>query len=812
MKISFRWLGRHIDLDGLTPDEVANDLTLSTAEVEGVERWAPHLADVVVGHVLERGQHPNADRLSVCRVEVGGDEPLGIVCGAPNVDAGQRVAVARVGTVLPGGVKLKRSKIRGVESQGMICSERELELGDDHDGIWVLPSDLPIGAPVAEALDADDWIIEIDNKSLTHRPDLWGHRGIAAELAAIYRRPLKELDTSLPTASPGEPEGAAVPVDVQDPGCARFLAIPLAGVANGPSPGWLKRLLLAVGQRPIDLCVDVSNFVMLDLGQPNHLFDRRQISPEGIRVRAARDGERLTTLDDVERALEPTDLLVCSGDEPVALAGVMGGAGSMVQADTSELLLEVANFDPVRVRRTSARLGLRTDASARFEKSLDPTLCERAAGHVVRTLQAIQPALRLAGPVTDAGAWTDPARTIELDPERVRALLGVAIGDDDIVDILGRLGFGVRPAGARLEVRVPSARATKDVTIPEDLIEEVGRIWRYGNVPEARVRGELVPPPPDPRRDLVRRLADRLAGPARFREQISYSFHSDELLSRLGLAGEPHVRARNPVAEGLGAIRRSVAPTLVGLLAHNLRQRDEVRLFEIGKGYRPEEPRERGQPGERHELAIVWAAPDPGPRARFDANRLLSLRGVLEDLLTAVDRAAPRFERAGELPGWANPARGLDLCGSAAEDGAELRLGRLFELDPGVARELGVEADVAIAELSIDALLRAARRGPAYRPLPRFPGVKVDVALSAPGDVTADRIAAAIDQAGKGLVAERELFDVYTGDAVGGGRRSLAWHVLLQSPDKTLSDKETHKFLGRLERLVADLGGELRKD
>jgi len=807
LKISYRWLGRHVDLDGITPDEVANGLTLSTAEVEGLERWAPHLADVVVGHVTSRKPHPNADRLSVCEVDVGDGDPLGIVCGAPNVAAGQRVAVARVGTVLPGDLKLKRSKIRGVESQGMICSERELELGDDHDGIWVLPDDLAIGRPVAEALDAEDWVIEIDNKSLTHRPDLWGHRGIAGELAAIHRRPLLELDTTLPPAL----EVPGVAVDVVDPACRRYLAIALAGVRNGTSPGWLKRLLLAVGQRPIDLCVDVSNFVMLDLGQPNHLFDRRRLSPEGIRVRAARTGERLKTLDDVDRPLEPSDLLICSGDEPVALAGVMGGHASMVLPDTSELLLEVANFDPVRVRRTSTRLALRTDSSARFEKSLDPTLCERAAGHLIRTLQSIQPDVQLAAAVTDAGEWQDPATTIELDPERVRSLLGVDVSDDDIVDILTRLGFGLRAEGGRFDVDVPSARATKDVTIPEDLVEEVGRIWRYGNVPEARVRGVLEPPPADARRLLVRNVADRLAGPARFREQISYSFHADDLLAALGLADEPHLRARNPVAEGVRCLRRSVAPTLVGLVAQNLRHADEVRLFEIGKGYRPERPSERGEPAEAHEVAVVWAAPPPGAKARFDANRLLSLRGVLEDLIASLGVAAPTIERATELPPWGHPSRGLVLR-AGGRDGSPVELGRLFELDPGVARALGITADVAVAELSLDALLAAAPRGSSYRPIPRFPGVKVDVALSMPASVTAGEVGEAIDQAGKGLVAERELFDVYSGAALGPDRRSLAFHVRLQAADKTLSDKETHKFLGRLERRIEGLGGELRKD
>ena len=283
MLVSIRWLSRHIDLTGLSPEQICEDLTLSTAEVEGLEPFAPHLSDVVVGHVLERNAHPDADKLSVCRVDIGGEEALTIVCGAPNVDSGQKVAVAPVGTVLPGDFKIKKSKIRGVASQGMICSVRELELGDDHDGIWVLDESAEVGASVSQALGLEDFVIEIDNKSLTHRPDLWGHRGIAGELAAIYSRPLKPLNVELPDWG----NGAAFPVQIDTPACSRYLALPIDGARAEPSPDWLRFLLLAVGQRPIDQIVDVSNFVMLDLGQPNHTFDRQKIS-SGIGVRMAR--------------------------------------------------------------------------------------------------------------------------------------------------------------------------------------------------------------------------------------------------------------------------------------------------------------------------------------------------------------------------------------------------------------------------------------------------------------------------------------------------------------------------------------------
>ena len=647
MWISYRWLGRHVDLAGLSPEDVASDLTLHTAEVEGVEPFAPQLGDVVVGHVVERERHPDADKLSLCRVDAGAGELLSIVCGAPNVDAGQRVAVATVGTVLPGGLKIKRSKIRGVESFGMICSESELELSDDHSGIWVLPGEAAVGRPVAEALDCADWRIEIDNKSLTHRPDLWGHRGIARELAGIRGRELKPLPCELPPPGLAYGEGEPFPVRVEDPDCSRYLALSIDGVRVTRSPDWMRMLLLAAGQRPIDLLVDVSNFVMLDLGQPNHLFDRRGLSAEGIVVRKARAGERMKTLDGVERALEPSDLLICDGPEPVALAGVMGGEQTAVEEETDALLLEVATFDPVCVRRTSARLGLRTDASARFEKHLDPTLPMQAAGHLVALLRELQPDLRLPAPITDAGEWSDPAGTLALRPERARAVLGAGIPDGEIRRLLESVGFGTEPGpDGTLQVAVPSARATKDVTIEEDLIEEVGRLYRYDRIDEQPLVGPLLPAPRDERRQLVRRVQDRLSLAARYHEVQTYSFLSDELARAVGEEDRPAVEVLNPVAEGTGRIRRSVVPSLLGLLEKNLRHRERARLYEIGKGYHPERSNGRGEPAELHELGVVLAGPPPAPGARFDAGATAQLRGVLDDLLVALGHAPLAWERA----------------------------------------------------------------------------------------------------------------------------------------------------------------------
>ena len=824
MKASLRWLARHVDLSGLSPEQIANDLTLSTAEVEGVERFAPATGDVVVGHVVSCERHPDAEKLSLCRVDVGPaatgglsssggrDESLAIVCGAPNVAAGQKVAVAKIGTKLPGDLTIKRSKIRGVESFGMICSARELGVGDDHDGIWVLPGSAAIGTPVARALDLEDWVVEIDNKSLTHRPDLWGHRGLARELAAIYERPLRPLDLSPPATG----DGAPYPVRIESPDCFRYVGLTIDGVRAERSPDWLRHLLLAVGQRPIDLLVDVSNFVMLDLGQPNHVFDRRRLDvvggSRGIVVRTSRPGESICTLDGIPRTTGEADLLICAGETPVALAGIMGGDDSKVEGGSDALLLEVASFRATTIRRTSSRLGLRTDSSARFEKSLDPLLPLAAAGHFARVLASIAPAARFEAKIADVGQWQDPTTTIVLRCERVRRALGKPLPADEIRRILERLEFGVEADGEDFRVRVPSFRATKDITLEQDLIEEVGRIHRYGNIEEEPLQLSITPPPRDERRRLVRHLQDRLAGGARFRENLSYSFIADDLVERLGEAARPHVRVINPVHRGESRIRRRVAPSLLPALEANRRHHTDVRLFEIGKAYEPEHANAKGEPRERHLLALAWAGPRPNAKAaRWDEGRLPRLQAVVNELVGSFGLAKPRWTSEGERPSWAHPGRCLFLELAGAPHAAAV----VAELEPGLAPALGLSGDldseVALAEVCIDALLAAERRGSAYQPLPRYPGIKVDVAVAVPEATPAGDLIALVESAGKGQVVDVELFDLYRGKSIGEGRKSLAFHVLLQSDARTLTDQDEQKFLQRFEKLATEAGAELRK-
>ncbi|HKO92209.1 MAG TPA: phenylalanine--tRNA ligase subunit beta, partial [Polyangiaceae bacterium] len=648
-----------------------------------------------------------------------------------------------------------------------------------------------------------DWVIDIDNKSLTHRPDLWGHRGIARELSAIYRRPLLPLEASLPSTG----NQAPIPVVLEDKACSRYLALAIDGARPLPSPLWLRALLVAVGQRSLGQLVDLSNFVMLDLGQPNHVFDRSRLAPSGIAVRKARPGQAFTALDGRKLELSEEDLLIGSGAEGVALAGVIGGANSEVGAATEKLLLEVAAFDATTVRRTSVRHGLRTDSSARFEKSLDPELLPVAAGHFARLLQGLQP--EVSFPCAPTDVRTQPPRRVEiaLDPEHVRQALGAPLPDQQIRELLERLGFELEPAAAGFRVRVPSARATKDISIERDLVEEVGRSFGYGNIAERSLVCPVEPPPHDERRALVRRIQDRLAGAAHFTETVSYSFHSDELLELLGVAELPHATIDNPQLTRESRIRRSVAPSLLPSIEANRRYREVVRLFEIGKGYVPERANARHEPEEQHLVGLLWASP-PRNNAGFQDNALSRLQAVVADVLGVLERP-PVVWSAGEAPPWAQAGRSL---AARYPDGSVVAT--LSPVSAEVLAKLGLkgrlQSEVALGEISLEAVLRVPRVTRKYQPVPRFPGIKVDVAVAVPTAVLSADVVAVIRDAAGAVCKNVELFDLYTGGALGEGKKSLAYHVLLQADDRTLGDTEEQKFIKRLDSKLAAVGGQLR--
>ena len=801
MKISLRWLQEFVDLSDLAPEKVGELLSLHVAEVEGMEQVGASIADVVVGEVVECGRHPDADKLSVTMVASGDGEPVPVVCGAPNVRQGLKVAFAPVGAVLPGDFKIKKAKLRGQASCGMICSARELELSDEHEGIIELDADAPVGASLVEHLDLADTVFEVDNKSLTHRPDLWGHHGFARELATILDRPLKGLGEE--QSWPMEASAWSI-VREDEEGCPAYAALEIdPGGPPSESPAWIQQRLRALDQRPVNLLVDLSNLVMLETGQPTHTFDAATLAGDTIRVRPAAAGEVLRTLDGHDRELRPTDMVIADDEKAIALAGVMGGEATEVGEATTRILLESAVFHPTRVRRTAQRLALRSEASARFEKALDPGLAVTALHRFVELLLQARPEAKvLAAPSLD-GDFQAPERSLPFAPAAAAARLGIPASAAEQERILGGLGFDIEADGETWTVRVPSWRATKDVTAPVDLVEEVGRILGYHRIEPAPLTAPIQAPVQEPHRLLSRRLLLRTVQAHGAAETQGYSFLARPWAARLGLSEGDFVRIGNPVQAEVDLMRRDPLPSLLEQMQANLQESGEGLLVEAAKGYEPgaDGPRERRWLG-----LVLW-----GPRdlpAEGVSSLFGRLRSLTEDLLRTADlrglTAMPLAE-AGESPAWAHPVQGL------AWQRGEERLAVMARLHPSLAQELDLERhQAACLLLDLDRAAASERPAVAFQAPSRFPGIKVDVALSLPEAVACREADAALRKAGGKLLESLELFDLYRGEGLEPGHRSLAFRAVLRAADRTLSDKEEAKFLAKAARAAEDLGGQVR--
>ncbi len=797
MKLSLRWLADHVDLDGLDPDEIARKLTMKTALIEGIERRGAGLEQVKVGHVLEREKHPNADRLSCCRVDAGAG-PIEVVCGAPNVAAGQKIAYAPVGCTLPNGLTLEARKIRGQLSNGMICSTDELGLGGGHDGILVLPDDAPVGAPFADYWGVRDSVLEIDNKSITHRADLWGHYGFARELAAIFGRGLKQL----PVDAALRPDPSSFPVRIDDPvGCPCYLALRIEIDSVPPTPPWMARRLEAAGMRPLSLLVDLSNYVMLEIGQPTHPFDEEKLRGRKVVVRRGRPGEKLTTLDGVVRDLDGEDLVIADGERAIAIAGVMGGHESEVGPTTRRLLLESASFEAARVRKTSSRLGLRSEAVARFEKTLDAALPEQALRRYAWLLKQIAPAVRVQPGFAAAGGSHPRTPSVALRPSRARAKLGIELSDAEIASQLQSIGFEVRVDGERLAVTVPSHRSRRDVTNEDDLIEEVGRLSGYERIEPSLPRLAVKPPMIAPARAIERRLVRTLVDECAYAETLGYSFATDRHVELYhgGDTGGPFVKLRNSLTVDSTRMRRSLAPGLLDAARRNLAEFDDVRLFECGREYHPLPAAENdGLPHERRVAALLRCERNADAEAlvlqlRGDVERCLARLGVAWQGRTAV---AP--------PPFAHPGRAIEVVVEGAV------VGVLAQLHPEMARRFDINERAALAELDLEKLATVARSVRRMRSLSTFPPTRRDLALITPDGIEVATVEQVIRSAAGGPLLSIELFDVYRGKGIEPGQRSLAFRLVYRVDDRTLTDAEIEPIQQRIVASLAARGIRLR--
>jgi phenylalanyl-tRNA synthetase beta chain len=785
MRVSVQWLNEWLS-EPAKPRDLAGRLTMAGLEVEAVEPAAPPLPGIVVAEILACEPHPNADSLSVCRVDAGG-ETLQVVCGAPNARAGMRAPLARVGARLPGGLEIGRARLRGVESFGMLCSARELGLSDDAAGLMELPVDLPNGQPLSEALALDDTVLELN---LTpNRGDCMGVLGIAREAAVITG---VSLGSPGPVMVPAQ-SSARVPVElVPGAGCARFAARVIRGVrADAQAPLWMRERLRRAGLRPLGAIVDVTNYVMLELGQPMHAYDLREIE-DGIVVRRARAGESLRLLDGREVPLDESVMIIADHVKPLALAGVMGGEHSGIGPDTSDVLLEVAFFRPDAITGRGRRYSLVTDASQRFERGVDPALQEKAIERATELLLACAGGVPGPTEVTELTNEIPQPPVVTFRPARARRVIGAAIEDDAMQRILASLGMQVHRNDGAWQVVPPTWRF--DVSIEEDLVEEVARIDGFDRVPETDPAMPLAIPQVAETRVGVETIADVLVQRG-YHEAITYSFVDPDLQAVL-CPGEPALELSNPISADLAAMRVSLWPGLVRALGENQRrQQARVRLFEIGRKFRVdgdglvEVPVVAG-------VAAGSALPEQWGAAANEVD-FFDVRADVEALLRSTG-SVDSFAFVADSHAALHPGQSARIL----RDGRPV--GWLGRLHPAVERRLELTYSAVVFEIETDSALTAVI--PRHADISRFPAVRRDLAIVVREAVEVRSLLDRIRASAGALLTGLAVFDIYRGRGIDEGFKSVAIGLNLQDISRTLTDDETDAVVARV---VADLEREL---
>ncbi|HJS97188.1 MAG TPA: phenylalanine--tRNA ligase subunit beta [Solirubrobacteraceae bacterium] len=802
MRVPLKWLREYVD-PPLDTHQIADRLTMTGTKVEAIhQHGVSALENFVVGRVLEAEQHPNADRLSVCLVDIGAQTPQQIVCGAPNVAAGQTVAVAKPGAVMPDGTRLGKAKLRGIESNGMILAEDEVAIGTEHAGIMVLePNGLVPGTPLETVLPIATDVLELEITS--NRPDCLGVYGVARETHAAIGAPLKNPPWHHDPGSAGDPPGITITVEDSEL-CPRFTARVFEDVKIGPSPAWLKARLMAAGQRPISNVVDITNYVMLLTGQPLHAFDLDRVAGARLTVRRAQESEQIETLDGQVRTLDHDMVLIEDADGPTSIAGVMGGARSEVQPDTRRVLMEAANWNGANIHRTSLKLGLRSEASGRFEKQLQPEQAMEA--QIVATQLMLElTGARLVPGTVDVGGEGPLAKTIRLREARIESLLGAPISRPRCVEILHALEFQTADAPDGLDVTVPPFRRG-DVAREADLVEEVARMDGLEKLPATLpsrhgAHGELTP-----RQKLRRRAADLLAAQG-LHEVVGWSFTSPDLGDRLRLGPEHPLRdtvaLTNPLSTEQSVLRTTLLGSLLDIAQRNRsRGSATVRLFEAGAVYLPSG--ETDLPREPHHVGAILTGVARPPSWRDGAARpvdFYSIKGVLAGLFDAL-RIPWTLVRASEP--FLHPGRSARILA----DGEPA--GWVGEIHPLVAANWDLDDTVAGFELDLDAV--RVPTTPLYREISSFPDVREDLAVIVPEHVSADELIDAVRGAGRPLLAGVEVFDVYRDpEKLGQGNKSLALRLTYRATDRTLTDEEVAERRDAIAAALENaLGGRIR--
>jgi phenylalanyl-tRNA synthetase beta chain len=805
MQISLNWLKEFVDCKK-SGAEVGDLLTEHTAEVEGAEDQATNYKNMVVGKVTELKKHPGADKLSLNQVDIGEKDPVQLVCGGENLKEGMLVAIA-----LPGAnvrwhgegelVELSEAKIRGEKSFGMICAGEEIGLASDNppDAKEVRIKDLSHlnvkpGTPLAEALNKNDVALDIDNKSLTHRPDLWGHYGMARELAAILKTPLKPYE-DLTTFKPGKVT-ETLTIKIEDSKISPlFSGCIMTNVTIKESPQWIKSRLQAVGVNPISNVVDITNLVMVELGQPMHAYDRKVVENDTLVVRFAKEGEELETIDHKKRKLTAQDPLVTNGKKAMGLAGIMGGAGSEISDDTTEVIFEAANWDPIIVRKSSTRHGLRSDASQRFEKGLDPNLAELAVKRAINLLQECDPDCVLSSEITTMGDWKYQAQTITLNPTTACNKIGVEISTPDITKILESLDFTVTTKKELLEVTVPSHRATGDVSIEEDLVEEIARMHGYNEIPAILPDLPIRLPLKNEARMHKHDARNILAHSLGFTEAMHYSFYNEEMFKKCGLENMRHIKVFNYLSSDQTHMRVSLVPGMLKSIAQNSKIKSEMRLFEIGRTYK-----EIGEFMPLEEKWLIGAFADQSKDEIF-----YKIKGAFDAFIKEFKPKGVMTRPSTTPPSYAHPKKCLEVLQRGNV------IGHIFTLHPGVAQAFELEHNVGLFELNFTKLVEHGRDIADFEELPKFPSMPFDVSILIDRKKQVLAVEKAIKKGDKnGLVRNIQLFDTYEGKGIPEDKKSLAFNIELRHDERTMNDKEFHETKDSIFKSIGEIGGEVR--
>ena len=798
MNVTLNWLKTYIDFD-FSPSELAERLTMLGIEVESVKQLGSALEGVVVGKVDSIRPHPNAEKLVLCQVDIGEADALQIVCGAPNVYEGMLAPVATIGTELPTDITIKRAKLRGEESHGMLCSEKELDISDEASGLMELSSDLSLGTPLTEALGLDDVIFELE--ITPNRPDCLSMIGVAREIRAETGNNLKLPQVDLQEDEVDIQERTSVTIDAAPELCPRYAARVIRGVKIGESPAWLKQRLESIGVGVINNIVDITNFVLMEYGQPLHAFDYHKLTEKRIVVRRAATGEQITTLDEEEHDLTPDMLVIADAEKPVALAGIMGGYDSEITETTCDVLLESANFQASSVRATAKALGIHTEASYRFERGADPESVIPALDRAAQLIAELAGGSICEG-IIDAYPGKKESSHIQLRAERVNFILGTALEATEMEQILSRLGFDVEVGQSEdnvYQITVPSFRS--DITREIDLIEEIARVHGYDNIPTTLPKGDIPIPVPNISVEVHKRTKHFLLGSGMM-EAVNYSFNHPNCFDKIRLAADNPLRdalkLQNPLSPEMSVLRTTLLPSLLDNAQHNHNhQIDNIALFEMSTVFiQGEEPARiagilAGEIG-----GGVYGSPYRSPDF-FD------IKGTVEGILEGCGTTDYTFKKT-EEPTF-HPGRNAEVLLK------ERRIGILGEAHPKVQKSYELPYEAYLFELDLEALADAADFSKRFEPIPIYPSVLRDLAIVVDQEMQSDMPIEIIYSTGGELVESVRLFDVYVGDQVPKNKKSLAYTITYHSATETLTDKAVNDLHDKVvKRLNQELGAELR--